>query len=111
MEKELLTVEFRYYDEIKDRRSKTITIGIYDTLEEVIKEGNKVLKYLSCYFQVKSQDKFEIIGLFGDPKRLVTNCCYPTNNIQYFAKITKLKFENLQEVINNIFSLSEKPMD
>ena len=46
MTKELLTIEFRYRDKPKsdsdsEHRSKTITIGVFDTLEEAIVEGNK----------------------------------------------------------------------
>ncbi len=111
MEKQLLTVEFRYERKSEDWHFETITIGIYDTIEEAVKEGNKILEHLSYYFKVKPDDKFEVNGLFGNPTTLVTNCLYPTNHIEYFAKITKLKFENLQEVINNIFNLSEKRMD
>jgi len=45
MKKELLTIEFRYHDKplSKDfggHESKTITIGVYDTLDEAIIEGN-----------------------------------------------------------------------
>ena len=106
--KELLTIEFRYHDQPEDVtnsvcRNKTITIGIFDTLEEAIEKGNKALEILSKHFQVRPDDKFQLHYLFGSPCRLVTNCCYPTNGIQYFAKITPLKFDDLSNTIKETF--------
>ena len=107
-QKELLTIEFRYHDQPEDVtnsvcRNKTITIGIFDTLEEAIEKGNKALEILSKHFQVRPDDKFQLHYLFGNPCRLVTNCCYPTNGIQYFAKITPLRFDDLSNTIKETF--------
>ena len=108
MNKELLTIEFRYCDKPKNEdfsghEKKTITIGIFDSLDEAISEGNKVLSILSEYFEVRVDDRFELKYLFGTPRRLVTNTCYPTNGIQYFAKIESLKFDDLNEAVNETF--------
>lgn len=113
MQKELLTIEFRYHDRPEDItnrvcHNKTITIGIFDTLEEAIKESNKTLEILSKYFQVRPDDKFQLHYLFGNPQRLVTNCCYPTNGIEYFAKITPLKFDDLLNTIKETFDAYER---
>lgn len=113
MQKELLTVEFRYQDQPEDVtnsvcRKKTITIGIFDTLEEAIEKGNKSLEILSKHFQVRPNDKFQLHYLFGYPCRLVTNCCYPTNGIQYFAKITPLRFDDLSNTIKETFDAFER---
>lgn len=113
MTKELLTIEFRYCDIPKSEdfsgyTNKTITIGIYDTLEEAIQEGNKILTVLSKKFEVRSNDKFKLKYLFGFPKRLVTNTSYPTNGIRYFANITKLKFDDLGDTIEEVFKASER---
>jgi hypothetical protein len=113
MTKELLTIEFRYHDKPKSEifsvhTDKTITIGVYDTLEEAIAEGNKAIDILSKTFQVRSDDKFALKALFGQPQRLVTNCCYSTKGIQYFAKITKLKFDDLNETVNETFAAFER---
>ncbi|NDV83002.1 hypothetical protein [Bacteroides sp. 51] len=107
-QKELLTIEFRYHGQPEDVtnsvcRNKTITIGIFETLEEAIEKGNKALEILSKHFQVRSDDKFQLHYLFGNPCRLVTNCCYPTNGIQYFAKITPLRFDDLSNTIKETF--------
>lgn len=106
--KELLTVEFRYYDKPKgeydsEHKTKVVTIGVFDTLDEAIIEGNKVLGILSDKFQVREGDKFQLNHLFGSPNRLVTNSCYPTKGIQYFAKIERLDFCDLNGVIGETF--------
>lgn len=108
MQKELLEIEFRYHDRPigscpATSCSKTIAIGIFDTLEEAVKAGNETLKVLSEHFQVRSDDRFKVRGLFGTPDRLVTNCCYTTKGIAYFAKITPLKFDDLSETIAETF--------
>lgn len=113
MTKELLTVEFRYCDAPKYEHdhqciNKTITIGIADTLEDAVIEGNKILNVLSKHFEVRPGDKFSTNGYFGLPERLVTNTCYPTKGVQYFAKITSLKFEALNEVIDETFKASDR---
>lgn len=38
----------------------------------------------------------------------MSNCCYPTKGVTYFAKITKLDFDNLEDTINNIFDSADK---
>ena len=106
MTKELVTIEFRYHDKPKgecgtEYRTKRITIGIFDTMEEAVIEGNKAISVLSEKFQVRNN--FKIKGLFGNPDRLVTNTCYPTKRIEYFAKITKLEYSDLNDTINETF--------
>lgn len=112
MEKKLLTIEFRYIDKPKgdydcEYKSKKITIGIYDTLDEAIIEGNKVLDILSKSFEVRSDDKFQHNWLFGRPKDLVTNTCYK-DNIKFFAKIETLYFDDLNETISETFKAFER---
>ena len=114
MKKEILKIEFRYHDAPKgvhlsgEYPSKTVTIGIFDTLEEAVNKGNEILATLSKSFEVRSGDKFKINGLFGYPDRLVSNCCYPTNGVQYFAKITTLDFCDLGEVVSETFTAFER---
>ena len=112
MKKELLTIEFRYHDDpaksFSEYINKTITIGVYDTLEEAIEEGNEVLKVLAEHFEIRYDDYFKLHFLFGGPKRLVTNTCYPTKGIQYFASIAPLNFANLEETILETFNAFER---
>lgn len=113
MVKELLTIEFRYHDKPKgehdsEYKNKTITIGVFDTIEEAIIQGNRTLEILSKNFELRGNDKFKVKGLFGQPDRLVTNTCYPTKGIQYFAKIEKLKFDDLNETLKETFKAYER---
>lgn len=114
--KELLTVEFRHEDAPNKNgcsgyTEKTITIGIYDTLEEAIKAGNDIFGELSKQFQVRGDDKFMLNYLFGSPRRLVTNCCYPTKGVQYFAKIEQLYFDDVNTAILNAFKATDRYRD
>lgn len=107
-QKELLTIEFRYNDKPRGdwdgpSRQKTITIGVFDTLGEAVNAGNEALKVLSKHFEVRINDCFKIHGLFGLPDRLVSNNCYSTKEITYFAKITPLNFNPLSEAISEVF--------
>lgn len=110
MTKELLTVEFRYHsipksDLIGSSTSKTITIGIYDTIEEAVKVGNETLQVLQSRF--KFRDKFKVHGLFGNPDRLV--CDFSSKHkVEVFCKIDKLHFDDLNEVMKEVFEAQKK---
>lgn len=113
MKKELLRIEFRYHDTPKHPdfsgfTSKTITIGIYDTLNEAIEAGNEAVKELAKSFEVREDDKFQLKFLFGCPKKLVSNTCYPTKGISYFAKIETLDFSDLSSTIAETFEAYER---
>jgi hypothetical protein len=107
MEKELLTIEFRYHvipksEYSSDYDAKTITIGVYDTFEEAIKEGNNIIKQLSSRFKHLRGEFGTKNGPFGSSTRLVADCFsgYP----HVFCKITKLKFEDVEDVMNEAFA-------
>mgnify|MGYP003427497216 FL=1 len=94
--KELLTVEFRYDDvnvmksEV-DYKNRTVTIGIYDSFDEAITEGNKALDKLYAFIKFDSSDRFVKNHLWGTPRRLVCSHRYDV-----FVKITQLKFEDIE---------------
>lgn len=109
MTKELLTVEFRYHEVPKtelfpDCASKTITIGIYDTISEAVKAGNEVLIKLSEKFNFT--DKFSTNGFFGIPHKLVVD--WSTHKVHVYCKIETLYFDDLQKVMNDVFKSEEK---
>lgn len=109
MTKELLTIEFRYHEVPKSEYSceyvsKTITIGVYDTLEDAVKEGNKVLKEWSSKFKIR--DTFGVHnGVFGSANRLV--CDYHANP-EVFCEIKQLKYDDISKVMNEVFESEEK---
>lgn len=114
MEKFLLQVELRYCNIPKSEYSSEhnfeyTTIGIYDTLSEACKEGNKLLKETIAKHGLKvAYDKFgEHNGCFGSPNLLVTNCC-SSDKIKYFAQITRLRFFDLDERIEKACSEQDK---
>lgn len=112
MTKQLLKVEFRYHkiplsEFACDSVTKEITIGIYDTLEDAVKKGNEVLATLAKRFEVR--EKFAVRGFLGTPNKLVTNTCYPTEGIQYFASIETLEFEDdFEGIISEVFKTTRK---
>jgi len=106
----LLTIEFRYlsvpiFDDGTKHHNKTITIGVCDTLDEVIKLGNEQLDILAQKFNIT--DKFEKNHLFGQPRTLVTNCC-TKDKIQFFAKITTLVYDDIMNVVDNVMNDYQK---
>jgi hypothetical protein len=116
MTKELVTIEFRYLDKPKgdwdsEHKSKTITIGVFDTLDEAIVEGNKVLELLESKFELHTfpdgrkanKDRFgKNNGCFGYPQRLVTDMAYLKTPFSFFAKIEQLKYADIEQTITEV---------
>lgn len=106
MNKEILQVEFRYdvipnaeYHSTHDIRK--VTIGIYDTLEEAVIEGNKVIDKLKDKF--KLTDRLSTKGLI--PNRIV---CKFNRGVQVFVIVETLKFDDVEEVMNMAFESQKK---
>jgi hypothetical protein len=110
----LVQIELRYNDvptpSLSENRSKVVTIGIYDSLEESIENGNEAIKCLSSFFEVHRDDQFTLKNRLGYPKLLVSNCWYPTKNIVYYARIIPLQFSELKEAIYEVFQAYERYM-
>lgn len=109
MNKYILTFEFRYRKipsnpVISEHVNKIVTIGIYETLEEAVEVGNQHLQTLSKTYEVRPRDKFELKGESGRsfPNLLVTNTCYARGKSQYFGKITKLSFQDIESTIQEV---------
>ena len=118
MNKELLTIEFRYHDVPKgdydsDYKSKRITIGVYDTLDEAIVEGNKALEVFENHFELnKAWNRKERFskngGCFGEPKRLITALGYLQTQFDFYAKITKLTYADVDETISEVLDATKR---
>lgn len=113
MEKFLLTIEFRYQDSPKcsgqysQHITKTITLGVFDTRDEANLNGNKALEIFEKRFKLNpnynKKDRFSNNGgCFGYPKDLITNLGYIQTPFEFFAKITPLKYDDIEETINNV---------
>lgn len=113
MEKYIVKIEFRYKAIPKsdsfyasDCCNKEITIGIYNSLDEAIKQGNKSLEVLKTKFRFN--DCFSKYGgIFGKPNKLVCNFEH-RNKPQFFAKIETLHFDGLASVMEDVFNANEK---
>lgn len=113
MEKYIVQIEFRYRAIPKsynaytsDCYSKKITIGIYDSIDEAIKQGNKSLEVLKAKFSFN--DCFSNNGgVFGSPNKLV--CKFNTQNKpEFFATIQTLHFDDLASVMEDVFNAHER---
>lgn len=112
MNKELVTIEFRYldkpaFDRDGGNKSKTITIGVFDTFDEAIEAGNKALEVLEKRFKLnKAWNKKERFskkgGCFGSAERLITNLAYLQTPFSFFAKITTLKYCDVDQTITEV---------
>lgn len=119
-EKHLVTIEFRYttkfineYKETENKsKNKTITIGLFDTLEEAIIEGNKSLEVLESHFPLHTypsgdkakKNRFCKNYIFGQPNKLVTNLAYLKTPFEFFAKIQTLYYANTNDAILSVLS-------
>jgi len=118
MTKELLTIEFRYHDAPKgeydcDYKSKEITIGVFDTLDEAIVEGNKALEVFEKRFKLNAahnrKDRFSKTGgCFGYPQRLITALGYLQTPFDFYAKITQLKYNDVDETIAEVLEAGKR---
>jgi hypothetical protein len=112
MTKELVTIEFRYRDKPKNehfsgRETKTITIGVFDTFDEAIIEGNKALEIFEKKFELNSawnrKERFSKNGgCFGSANRLISELAYLRTPFSFFAKITTLHYNEVEESINGV---------
>lgn len=112
MIKYLITIEFRYRGISKgewdsEHKNKTITLGVYDTIEEAILEGNKALEIFEKHFKLNThwnvKDRFSKNGgCFGNSKTLITNLAYLQTPFELYAKITKLDYLDVEETITNV---------
>tara|TARA_R110000765_G_scaffold5492_2_gene17214 strand:+ start:526 stop:924 length:399 start_codon:yes stop_codon:yes gene_type:complete len=117
MEKFLVTIEFRYNDVLRHKKgwtqkTKKVTIGVYDNFDDACKEGNKLMENLESKFDLhifpngKGTAKRERFsrndGCFGSKKNLITNLAYLKTPFQFFANITTLKYDVIDNVIEEV---------
>lgn len=117
MTKELVTIEFRYNDIPKGEYdsgyiSKTITIGVFDTFEEAIIEGNKALEIFEKHFKLNihwnKKERFSKNGgCFGSSKRLITNLAYLVTPFEFYAKIETLKYDDVEQTILEVMEAAK----
>lgn len=118
LEKYLVTIEFRYVsitgmENEHIPKSKVVTIGVFDTFEIACENGNSVLEILESKFELHqfpdgskaAKERFSKNGgCFGGKKDLVSNLAYLKTPFKFYAKIETLKYEPINEVIDNVIS-------
>ena len=122
MKKYLVRIDFRYFDapETEDRttlKNKMVTIGVYDTFEDACQNGNNLLEVLESKFELyqfpdgrkASKERFSKNGgCFGSKNTLVTNLAYLKTPFAFYVKIETLKYNPIDEVIENVVSASKR---
>lgn len=125
MEKYLVKIEFRYSDapETEDgstSKNKMVTIGVYDTFEDACRNGNNLLEALESKFELHqfpdgskaSKKRFSKNGgCFGSKNTLVTNLAYLKTPFEFYAKIETLKYNPIDEAIEDVVSSSKRYRD
>jgi hypothetical protein len=114
MKKYLVTIEFRYtkiVDNEKDYFTKKITIGVYDDFGSACIYGNKEIEKLENKFKrhvfpggnEAKKERFSLKGgCFGSKKNLITDLAYLKTPFSFFAKITTLNYNNIDDIIDDI---------
>ena len=115
MEKFLVTIEFRYVKAPNVKcdyityPSKTITLGVFDTRDEANECGNKALEIFEKRFKLNPNynrhKRFSNNGgCFGSPNDLITDYGYILTPFSFFAKITKLKYDDVDQTITEVLN-------
>lgn len=116
MTKELVTIEFRYMDNT-GYGNKKITVGVFDTLDEAIIEGNKVLEIFENKFKLHvfpkgysaAKERFSKSGgCFGSANRLITNLAYLQTPFGFYAQIKTLKYGDVEQTISDVLEAIER---
>ena len=119
MEQYLVTIEFRYSDAPKTGEeseryiSKKITIGVFDTRELANEAGNKELDKFEAKFKMNphynKKERFSMRGgCFGSPNNLVTGLGYIQKPFDFYAKIERLKYGDIDEEIDDAISARKR---
>lgn len=122
MEKYLVDIEFRYNDKKHEKEdcdyvSKTITVGVFDTLEEANDVGNKLLEQLERRFEPHifpsglkaTKERFSKNGgVLGSRKNLITNGAYLKTPFSFFAHVKRLQYLDLDEAITEAVSACKR---
>lgn len=125
MTKELVEIEFRYTDkplnsDSSDYVSKTITIGVYDSFDEACIHGNKLMENLESKFKLHmfpngnfaQKERFSKNGgCFGYPNRLISNLAYLKTPFQFYARIVKLDYLDIDKTILEILEANKRYKD
>ena len=107
--KEILTLEFRYFDKWKvdePYETKTICLGIFDNFEDAISLGNKVLeeifeKHFPLVHTVfPRKERFgKNNNFYNSSTRLVRGLNYLRCPFDFYLKIETLEFSDVEQTV------------
>lgn len=120
--KYLVQIEFRYQrippSEIYSQHTDTmLTLGVYNDEQEAYNAGNEALEKLEAKYpihvfpsgQEAPKERFSKNGgAFGSSKRLITNLAYLKTPFSFYAKVTPLFFDGLEEVVDMVHGSLKK---
>ena len=113
MNKYLVTIEFRYSEVINDEpsyKTKILTIGVYNSFENACLNGNNVLKLMENKFKLhefpdgRKADKERL----NKKNNLIIDLDYLKTPFQFFLKITELKYDEIETVIEYVLKSCER---
>jgi len=105
MDKYLVKIEFRYTgmdtsgQDIRCK-SKTVTIGVFDSFEKACIEGNKIFPKLEERY--KLNPNYNIKQRLSFDKRLISDLAYIQTPFQFFVSIETLHYKNISENLDII---------
>lgn len=121
MKKYLVTIEFRYQDRpdndgFGESNTKKITIGVYDTDDEAIENGNKALEKFEKHFKLNPhynvKERFSKHGgCFGGSNFLISDSAWIETPFTLFANITVLDYQDVDKTINEVLEARERYED
>ena len=111
--KYLVTIEFRYgvipqSEYSTDQKFKTVTIGVFDDIDEACSKGNEALVKLSKHFNFRGDRFSKNGGVFGSFNNLICNYCAGRTKVSVFCKIDTLNYEDLYEVMEEVIESQSK---
>lgn len=116
--KYLVSLEFRYSDaSIDDDESfyvtKNITIGVYDNFNEARISGNNVLEIMENKFELHEYPNGKKANRerFNKKKKLIANLAYLKTPFTFYAKITELNYDDIDNVIDNVLGAVKRYKD
>lgn len=92
---------------------KKVTVGVYDTQEEAIINGNKTLEKFEKYFPLNphynKKERFSKNGgCFGSFKNLVTELSWIETPFDLYANIEILDYKDVDETIKSVMEAEKR---
>lgn len=100
-----------------EHKTKKITIGVFDSYDSACLEGNVLMEKLENKFPLhrfpdgstaKKERFSKYGGSFGSKKSLISDSAYLKTPFSFFAQITTLKYEGIDDTIEEVVGSVKK---